>query len=114
MMTQDEMKELREYLDGKFGAVDKRFDGVDHRLDGMDKRFDGVDERLDGMEKRFDGVDGRLDRIEATMEQEFGAITTQFVELRGYIDDAYERTNGRMDVQFDALRADLRITRERD
>ncbi|HEX6323693.1 MAG TPA: hypothetical protein VFZ36_08205 [Vicinamibacterales bacterium] len=44
----------------------------------------------------------------------FGAITTQFVELRGYIDDAYERTNGRMDVQFDALRADLRITRERD
>lgn len=44
--------------------------------------------------------------------QEFGAITAQFVELRGYIDNAYERTTGRMDVQFDALRADLRITKE--
>ena len=97
-MTQDAMKELRDYLDGKFEAVDKRFDGVD-------RRFDGVDARLEGMDKRFD-------RIEGTMEQEFGAITTQFVELRGYIDDAYERTNSRMDVQFDALRADRRITRE--
>jgi len=97
-MTQDEMKELREYFDGKFEAVERRFDGVDARLDGMDKRFDGVDTRLD--------------RIETTMEQEFGAITTQFVELRDYIDDAYERTNGRMDVQFDALRADMKITRE--
>jgi len=63
------------------------------------------------VDKRLDGVDQRLGRIESTIEQEFGAITTQFVELRGYIDDAYERTNGRIDVQFDALRADMKIAR---
>lgn len=90
-MTQSEMKELRDYLDGKFDAVDSRFEAMDTRFDGVDRRFD---------------------RVEATMEQEFGAITMQFVELRGYIDDAYERTNTRMDVQFDALRADLRIIRK--
>ena len=96
-MTQDEMKELRDYFDAKFGAVDRRFDGVDKRLDSMDRRFDGVDQRFD--------------RIEATMEHEFGGVTTQFVELRGYIEDVYERTNTRMDVQFDTLRAELKMGR---
>jgi len=90
-MTQNEMKELRDYFDGKFDAVDKRFDGVDQRLDGMDQRFE---------------------RLESTMKEEFGAITRQFVELRGYIDNAYERTNVRIDSQIDALRADLRIVRK--
>lgn len=90
-MTHDEMKELRSYFDAKFDGVDKRFDGVD---------------------KRLDGIDGRLDGIDSTMQQEFGAITTQFVELRGYIDDAYERTNARIDLQFDGFRADMKIMRE--
>ena len=62
--------------------IDRRFEGVDKRLDGIEKRFDdrldGIDKRLDGIEKRFDdrfdGIDARLRSVEQGLSEVKGRL----------------------------------------
>lgn len=95
-MTQDETRELREFFETRFNALEARFD----------KRFDAVDRRFDGVDQRFDALDVRL-------EHEFGAITEHFVEQRRYIEEVYERLGTRMTIEFEKMRGDVRVITER-
>jgi len=59
-------------IDKKFEEMDERLDGIDGRLDSMDLRFNGIDSRLDGIDSKlvkhdieFEGINNRLDRIES-------------------------------------------------
>jgi chromosome segregation ATPase len=105
-------------LDGRFGQVDRRLDGIDVRLDRIDerldrhdRRFDGLDERLDGHARRFDGLDtqlathnNRFDRLDASFDDLKYSMTVQFEETRREvrfsleaIDALRETSNSRFD-----------------
>jgi hypothetical protein len=55
--------ELREFLNERFEAIDRRFAG-------MDQRFDAVDERFAAIDQRFETIDWRF----ATVDQQFGEL----------------------------------------
>ena len=57
------INELAVMVNAGFSSVEKRFSGVDGRLDGIEKRFDGVDRRLDRLETDMQEVQGRLSSI---------------------------------------------------
>jgi len=67
---QDDMKVMREYMDGRFEAIDRRFDSVD-------QRFDRVDERLEG-------VENRLSALEQDMQQTRSALQTLLEEFKSH------------------------------
>ena len=77
---------LRRDIDKRFDGVDRRLDGIeerfDKRIDGIeerfDKRFDGIDKRFDGIDRRLDGFDGRLRSVEQGLAEVLGKLT--FVE----------------------------------
>ena len=43
--------------------LDRRFDKMDGRFDGMDRRFDRMDGRIDMMGGHLDRMDGRIEDI---------------------------------------------------
>ncbi len=60
----EEIKQLTQYLEEKFGGIDENFVKID-------KKFEKIDERLDIVDKRFDGVDNRLDNFEKDVDDKF-------------------------------------------
>ena len=86
-------------MDVRLDGMDKRFDAMGVRLDGMDKRFDAMDVRLDGMDKRFDAMDVRLD----IMDEKIDAMNTELryvrVRLENEIAENIKRVaEGHMDL----------------
>ena len=52
-----EMKALREDMNRRFEAVDKRFEEM---REDMNRRFETVDKRFEAVDKRFEAVDKRF------------------------------------------------------
>jgi predicted nucleic acid-binding Zn-ribbon protein len=76
-MTNDEYRQLVEFLTRQFTAVEGRFAAVDRRFDAIDRRFDAIETRLDAHDERFREVLGYLENIYGRLErleQEYHAI----------------------------------------
>ena len=69
--VEEELKNLRETMEVRFAAVDKRFEA---QLAVMKAGFDAVD-------KRFETVDKRLDAQQATMKAQQWIVIAGFVIL---------------------------------
>lgn len=70
-------KETREFLENKFGIVERRLTTIDGRLDMMDERFTHIDGRLDTMDGRFTRIDERFTGIDGKFEEtkrDFGVL----------------------------------------
>ncbi len=66
--------------------MDRRFEGLELRLDAIDRRFEGIDRRLDAIDRRFEGVDRRfeaLDRRLEALDQRFIGIDQRFGGIDG-------------------------------
>ena len=48
--------------------MDRRFDGIDNRLDVMDERFDGIDKRLDKVDHRLDILEYKQERTSKKLD----------------------------------------------
>jgi hypothetical protein len=62
--------ELREFLNERFEAIDRRFAGMDQRFDAVDERFAAIDQRFETIDWRFADMDQRF----ATVDQQFGEL----------------------------------------
>ena len=62
-MTDDDYRQLVEFLGRQFTVIDRRFDA-------MERRFDGVDDRFREVLGHLEAIYGRLERL----EQEYYAI----------------------------------------
>lgn len=56
--------DLMDYLDRRFGEVDRKFDGVNKRLDSSDMQFKNVSRRFDENDKAHLETHARLDALE--------------------------------------------------
>ncbi len=72
-LTSDDLADVKQLMEsvlsGHTAEINKRFDSINKRLDGMDERFDDVNKRLDGMDERFDDVNKRLDSIDKRLDE---------------------------------------------
>lgn len=79
-LTSDDLADVKQLMESvlsghtaeinrRFDDVNKRLDGVDRRLDDMDERFDSINKRLDGMDERFDDINKRLDSIDKRLDE---------------------------------------------
>lgn len=79
-LTSDDLADIKQLMESvlsghtaeinkRFNGINRRLDNTDKRLDGMDKRFDSINERLDGMDKRFDDINERLDSIDKRLDE---------------------------------------------
>ena len=69
-MTGDEYRELVDFLNRHFTAIDQRFVAVDRRFDTIEQRLDDHDGRLREILGHLEAIDGRRERL----EQEYYAI----------------------------------------
>ena len=108
--VEEELKNLRETMEVRFAAVDRRFEAqlavmkagfeaVDKRIDAaetrfearfetidtrfaaVDKQFQAIDKRFDTVDKHFQTVDKRFDAQQATMKSQQWIVITGFVIL---------------------------------
>ena len=72
-LTSDDLADVKQLMEsvlsGHTAEINKRFDDVNKRLDGMDDRFDSINKRLDGMDDRFDDINERLDSIDKRLDE---------------------------------------------
>jgi chromosome segregation ATPase len=76
-MTDDDYRQLVEFLGRHFTEIDQQFAVVNRRFEAMDRRFDAIDRRLDGVDERFREMLGHLEAIYGKLErleQEYYAI----------------------------------------
>ena len=76
-MTDDDYRQLVEFLGRHFTEIDQQFAVVNRRFEVMDRRFDAIDRRLDGHDERFREMLGHLEAIYGKLErleQEYYAI----------------------------------------
>lgn len=52
--------DLREYLDGKFAIIDRRFKTMQNQLD---RRFDAVEGRIDTLDEEVSKLESRVDEL---------------------------------------------------
>lgn len=69
-----------------FNRLDGRIDGVESRFDGVESRFDGLERRLDKVESRLDGVEKRLDKLEINQEHANSRIDEMYEALTSHIE----------------------------
>ena len=91
-MALDESLEKRfDRLEVRLDGMDTRFDKMEARLDGMDARFDKMEARLDGMDARFDGIDSRFSGMDAKLiaieTNHFGHLKSFLTELTSILLD---------------------------
>lgn len=86
----EDIKELKKYLDKKFGDVatkvdvDRRFDGIDQRFEKIDRRFGDVDRRFDVVDKKFGEMATRAEMKEGfvDVDRRFDIVVAEVVSLR--------------------------------
>ncbi len=104
---------LEAKIDGGFGEVDRRleglegrFDGLEERFDGLGGRFDGLEERFDGLEERFDGLGGRFDGLEERFDglgARFDGLETRLTLRTGRLEERIDATEREMKGGFASL-----------
>lgn len=68
-MTDDDYRQLVEFLGRHFTEIDQQFSVVNRRFETMDRRFDAIDRRLDGHDERFREMLGHLEAIYGKLER---------------------------------------------
>jgi flagellar capping protein FliD len=54
---------------GRFEAIDRRFEALDHRIDRLETRLDGRIDSLDArVAARIDGLDRRFETLQASVD----------------------------------------------
>ena len=108
-LTSDDLADIKQLMESvlsghtaeinkRFNGINRRLDNTDKRLDGMDKRFDDINERLDSMDKRFDDINERLDSMDKRFDENeeiqneiLNAIGTDLNRHSARLDDHEER-----------------------
>ena len=90
---QDDMKVMREYMDVRFDAVDRRFESMqtymDTQFDAIDKRFDRVEERIDTLETETKQVKSALQMLLEEFKQhreEVDTLKREVTDLRARLE----------------------------
>jgi chromosome segregation ATPase len=86
-MTNDEYRQLVDFLGRQFAAIDQRFVVIDQRFVAMDQRFDRLEHRVEeGFREilgHLDAIYGRLERL----EQEYYAIVERLRRIEAILTD---------------------------
>ncbi|WP_305840313.1 hypothetical protein [Photobacterium leiognathi] len=84
--TQESVDNLKESVNYRFDAVDKRFDAlkghVDKRFEDVDKRFSALEGHVD---KRFEDVDKRFSALEGHVDKRFDALNQNLSNLKNLL-----------------------------
>jgi len=72
LVNNSKLSDLRAYMDGRFGDVAARFNGVDTRFNSVEARFNHVDARFTSLEQRLDEMKeiwrSELRRVEEVLD----------------------------------------------
>jgi len=93
-MTNDEYRELVEFLTRHFTEIDQQFAGGNRRFEAIDRRFDGIERRLDAHDERFREILGHLEAIYGRLErleQEYYAIIEGLRRIEAILTDERAR-----------------------
>ncbi len=97
---------LEAKIDGGFGEVDRRLEGLEGRFDGLEERSDGLGGRFDGLEERFDGLGGRFDGLEERFDglgARFDGLETRLTLRTGRLEERIDATEREMKGGFASL-----------
>ena len=81
-LTVEGFAELRQDMDKRFEQVDSRLDGIDKRLDRTDTRFDAIDATLENIHARLRHIENELVDIHRRLDRldEQGASNAGFAK----------------------------------
>ena len=88
-MTNDEYRQLIEFLTGKFGEVETGFARVHARFAEVDARFAQVDARFAQIDRRFAQVDAQFLDVNLQIRQLSERVGAEFDEVKGLIRLSY-------------------------
>jgi hypothetical protein len=79
-------EELRQDMNHRFEAVDRRFEAIDHRFEelrqDMDHRFEAIERRFEAVDRRFEAVDRRFEAVDRRFEAVIDELRDQRRQLR--------------------------------
>jgi archaellum component FlaC len=91
-VTDSDLKELKEFLNGRFDKLEaqiQKIDALDKKLDihiaKTDERLKGIDSKLTQLDKRIDSVDTRLNTFMIGFLSIIGIMVTGILGIIGKV-----------------------------
>jgi archaellum component FlaC len=98
-MSENEYKELIDFLGKNFERIDERFEKIDERFEKIDGRFEKIDERFEKIDERFEKIDARFEKI----DDKFKKIDDQFEEVKRHTGVLIEAVEHKIDIVIEGV-----------
>lgn len=98
-MTKSEYQELIEFLGKRFEAMDRRFDGIEAKLEEHDRRFDAVEAKLEEHDRAASTVEARLEEVgdfDRKLETLREQMDARFAEMMDLMKTSYGEIDRRI------------------
>ena len=66
--------DMFEQVDRRFDILEKKVDGLEQKVESHDRRFESLEHKFDRLEQKVDGHDLRFDTLEQKMDEVIGAV----------------------------------------
>ena len=103
-MTKSEYQELVEFLAGKFGRIDQRFEQMDQRFEQIDQRFESMEGRL----TRVEVFEERNRHLIETVAEGVTGLDRRLESFRAEVSDRFASLEAEMHLGFRSVREELR------
>lgn len=82
-MSDDQLEDLKQYMDSRFTAIDRRFNDIDSRFDSVDSHLVELREEMRdgfaGVGEAIEGVNDRLDSYQKSSERRLAILERKAV-----------------------------------
>ncbi len=89
----------------KTEMIEERLHGLEQKVAGLDQRVSGLDQRVSGLDQRVSGLEQKVSALDETV----GRLSDRVYG----VEDRIDTLTTRVDVGFDAVRNDIKLTLER-
>ena len=116
--VQERLEILEEAMAGladlpeQVGGFRSQLSSLDSRLGTVETRLTSVESRVTSVESRLTSVESQIVRLETRMGDGFSAIRTEFVNLKGSMNERFDQTNTYMRVLHEKVVSDIRTLYE--
>ena len=94
---QEDLTVMREYMDGQFESIDRRFESMQSYMDG---RFDAVNERFDSVEERIGALETQMAQVTLALQN----LLDEFKKHREEV-DILKKTIADLQARLEVLEA---------
>lgn len=103
-MKSNELEQLFEYLEERFGSFDQQLSDIDAHFSDVDEKFESIDRKLDDIGEKFENVDRKFDNVDEKFVRVGAKTEDGFAKLFRYVNERFDEIEAMIAAKADGDR----------